>query len=67
MEYTEFVTSPVTDRHIIIIKHEPIPLRPLKPTTVPEGGSTILFVLAALTAMIWAAAKRYGVPAGGKS
>jgi len=26
---------------------------------VPEGGSTLLFILAALTAMGWAATKRY--------
>jgi hypothetical protein len=66
MEYTEFVMRPVTDRHIII-QREPLPVRPLKTTAVPEGGSTILFVLAALSAMIWAAAKRYGVPVGGKN
>jgi hypothetical protein len=66
MEYTEFGMKPVTDRHIII-KPEPRPMRPVKPTAVPEGGSAILFVMAALSAMVWAAAKRYGVRVGGKN
>ncbi|MGD1021826.1 MAG: hypothetical protein ABR880_03510 [Candidatus Sulfotelmatobacter sp.] len=66
MGYTEFVTRPVTDRHIII-RPEPHPVRPLKTTAVPEGGATVLFVLAALTAMVWAAVKRYGVRVGGKN
>jgi hypothetical protein len=66
MEFTEFVMRPVTDRHIVI-KPEPRPARSVKTTAVPEGGSTILFVLAALTAMVWAAAKRYGVRVGGKN
>jgi hypothetical protein len=48
-----------SDRHIII-KPEPRHYRPIKPVAVPEGGATIFFVLAALTAMGWAVCKRYG-------
>jgi hypothetical protein len=49
-----------SDRHIVF-RPEPRHYRPVTPVAVPEGGSTILFVLAALTAMGWAACKRYGV------
>ena len=48
-----------SDRHIII-KPEPRHYRPIKPVAVPEGGATIFFVLAALTAMGWAVCNRYG-------
>jgi hypothetical protein len=62
MEYVAFVTnfvmSPQTSRPIIL-KADPRPAFPVRPVTVSEGGSTVLFVLAALTAMGWAATRRY--------
>jgi hypothetical protein len=63
MEYTAFVTnlvtSPQTSRQVIL-KADPLhPLFPVRPVTVADGGSTVLFVLAALAAMGWAAIRRY--------
>jgi len=51
---------PDAARHIII-RPEPHPIRsvPIHSVAVPEGGSTLLFILAALTAMAWAAVTRY--------
>jgi ABC-type Fe3+ transport system substrate-binding protein len=59
MEYMEFVLQSQNGRHVII-KPDPRPEVPATSVTVPEGGSTLLFILAALTAMGWAATKRYG-------
>jgi hypothetical protein len=62
MEHLAFVTSlvmsPQTGRHIIL-RPDPRPAFPVRPVTVPEGGSTVLFLLAALTAMGWAATRRF--------
>jgi len=44
----EFVVRPEVSRHVII-KPDPRPFNPVRPVTVPEGGSTLLFLLAALT------------------
>jgi hypothetical protein len=61
MEYiafvANFVTSPQTSRHIIL-RPDPRPAFPFRPVAVPEGGSTVLFILAALSAMGWAATRR---------
>jgi hypothetical protein len=57
MEHQEF-TNRDGDNHIIIKPEHPP--HPGKPVSVPEGGSTLLFILAALTAIAWAATKRYG-------
>ncbi len=46
--------------HHIVYRPEPRHYHPVKPVAVPEGGATIFFVLAALTAMGWAVCKRYG-------
>ncbi len=59
MQSREFVTRPEIGRHTVIIKPDPRPIRPMTPVAVPEGGSTFLFILAALTAIAWAATKRY--------
>jgi len=58
LQSREFVVRPEVSRHVII-KPDPRPFKPVRPVTVPEGGSTLLFLLAALTAMGWAATKRY--------
>jgi hypothetical protein len=62
MEHIAFVTSlvlsPQTGR-LIILRPNPRPAFPVRPVTVPEGGSTVLFILAALTAMGWAVTRRY--------
>jgi hypothetical protein len=61
MEHIAFVNlvmSPQTGR-FIILRPDPRPPFPVKPVTVPEGGSTVLFILAALTAMGWAVTRRY--------
>jgi len=63
MEYKEFVVSAEADHHIVI-KPQPHPVHPAAPAKVPEGGSTLLFILVALTAIGWAAAKRYRVQIG---
>jgi hypothetical protein len=51
---------PDAARHITI-RPEPHPVRsvPVTALAVPEGGSTLLFIFAALLAMGWAATKRY--------
>jgi hypothetical protein len=56
MEHEGF-TKRDGDNHIIT-KPEHLH-HPGKPVSVPEGGSNLLFILAALTAIAWAAAKRY--------
>jgi hypothetical protein len=48
-----------SDQHIVF-RPEPRHYHPITPVAVPEGGATIFFVLAALTAMGWAVCKRYG-------
>jgi hypothetical protein len=61
MEHIAFVNlvmSPQTGR-LIILRPDPRPAFPVRPVTVPEGGSTVLFILAALTAMGWAVIRRY--------
>jgi hypothetical protein len=60
MNFPETLTRRDSDWHIVI-RPDPRHYRPVKPVAVPEGGSTILFVLAALTAMGWAVCRRYGV------
>jgi len=62
----EFVVRPEVSRHVII-KPDPRPFNPVRPVTVPEGGSTLLFLLAALTAMGWAATQRYCQRIGGNA
>lgn len=57
MEHQEFIKRD-GDNHIITKPERPN--HPGKPVSVPEGGSTFLFILAAVTAIAWAAAKRYG-------
>jgi hypothetical protein len=64
MQFREFQTKPGFDRdgkHIIIKPdpHDPHDPHPAPSVAVPEGGSTLLFVLAALTAIGWAVSKRY--------
>jgi hypothetical protein len=51
---------PDVARHIVI-RPEPHPVRsiPVTAVAVPEGGSTFLFIFAALLAMGWAATKRH--------
>jgi len=66
MEYIEFVASPEIDQHIIL-KPEPRPIHRVGTVSVPEGGSALLFILAALTALGWAAIKRYRVRIGGNA
>jgi len=60
MEYRDVVARPDAGRHVIV-KPESHPVRcaPKTALAVPDGGSTLLFILAALTAMGWAATKRY--------
>jgi hypothetical protein len=58
MAYAAFVMKPVTGRDIIL-KPQPRPVQPIRPTAVPEGGSTLWFILAALTAVGWAAIQRH--------
>jgi len=49
----------------VILKADPLrPAFPVRPVTVPEGGSTVLFILAALTAMGWAVIRRYRAQIG---
>jgi len=62
MEYNEFAVRAEVDRHVVI-KPQPHPVHPVA-VKVPEGGSTLLFILVALTAIGWAAAKRYRVQIG---
>ena len=64
MQSREFVTTSDLRRHTVIIKPDP---RPIQPVAVPEGGSTLLFILAALTAIAWAATKRYCERDGGSA
>src|SRR5277367_6172190 len=54
------VARPDASRHIII-RPEPHPVRSVRGSSVavPEGGSTVLFIFAAVIAMGWAATKRY--------
>jgi hypothetical protein len=57
MEFIAFVASPPTGQSITL---KPDPRQhPASAVSVPEGGSTLLFVLAVLTAIGWAASKRY--------
>jgi hypothetical protein len=61
MQFRKFETAPGFDRHgqHIITRPEPHPVPSVTTVAVPEGGSTLLFVLAALTAIGWAVSKRY--------
>ncbi|MFZ0817852.1 MAG: hypothetical protein WAM78_20175 [Candidatus Sulfotelmatobacter sp.] len=61
MEYIAFVNLVMSPQNggRIILRPDPRPAFPVRPVTVPEGGSTVLFILAALTAMGWAATRRY--------
>jgi hypothetical protein len=52
------------NNHHIILRPDPPPIHREPQTAVPEGGSTLLFILAALAAIGWAATKRYGRQAG---
>lgn len=68
MQFREFVTSPENGQHIVI-RPEPHPKHYIVGSTVsvPEGGSTLVFIVAALTAIGWAATKRYYVRVGGNA
>jgi len=67
MQSREFVTTSDLRRHTVIIKPDPRRIQPIQPVAVPEGGSTLLFILAALTAIAWAATKRYCERDGGSA
>jgi hypothetical protein len=58
MQFKANPGRPQQNQHIVI-GHDPYFVRNARPIVVPEGGSTLLFVLAALTAMGWAVTKRY--------
>jgi hypothetical protein len=59
VEHREIITG-TRGGHHIAVWHDPHPIRPVNQSvTVPEGGSTILFILAAFTAIAWASMKRY--------
>jgi hypothetical protein len=58
MQFRENPGIPNHNQHIVI-RHDPYFVTSARPIVVPEGGSTLLFVLAALTAMGWAVSKRY--------
>jgi hypothetical protein len=51
--------------HHTILRPDPLPIHRVTQIAMPEGGSTLWFILAALAAMGWAASKRYGVRAAG--
>jgi hypothetical protein len=59
MQFREDTGRPDYSHHHIVIRHDPYFVTNARPIVVPEGGSTLLFVLAALTAMGWAVSKRY--------
>jgi hypothetical protein len=58
MQFREHVGRPDHEQRIVI-RHDPYFVSSARPIVVPEGGSTLLFILAALTAMGWAVSKRY--------
>ena len=58
MQFREDAGMPNHNQHIVI-RHDPYFVTSARPIVVPEGGSTLLFILAALTAMGWAVSKRY--------
>jgi hypothetical protein len=63
MEYKAPAPRQDTEHHTIL-RPNPPPIHRDPQTAVPEGGSTLLFILAALAAIGWAATKRYNAPTG---
>jgi hypothetical protein len=66
MKFTGFITGPQTG-HYITIKPDPRPAQHVDAVAVPEGGSTLLFLLVALTAIGGTATRRYSAATGGNA